>query len=148
MRFEPISKVAYNSIQKWLRMERAKLKDASKPSPNVDLLRRGLPQGCIKNITEDMSIALIDTRDDTFEALRSPRYFDPAGIALVRLLLFGEAQLDLTLKTLGWKCKWIILSSVDTTRRLMVAPKDTSTKEVSLALAIRISTSTRCHCDA
>jgi hypothetical protein len=101
MRFEPISTVGYNGIQKWRQMERARGKDASKASSDTNLLRLGLPQGCIKDITEDMGIVLIDTRDDSAGASRSPRYFDPAGIALVRLLLFGGGAIRFNSKNVG-----------------------------------------------
>lgn len=101
MRFERISKVGYHGIHKWLEMQRTRRKDPSKPSPNVDLLRRGLPQGCIREITEEMGVVLADTRDSTGERLRSPRYFDPAGVALARLLLFGGGAIRFNSKNAG-----------------------------------------------
>jgi hypothetical protein len=99
MRFDPISTIAYKGVREWLRMEKSRKYD--QPSPSVNLLLRGLPQGCIRDITEDFGIVLIDTQYPSGTKDRSARYFDPAGIALVRLLLFGGGSIRVNRTKVG-----------------------------------------------
>ncbi len=87
MRFDPISRIAYEGIRTWLRVEKARNRDPSKPSADIGLLLKGLPQGSI-NVTDDLGVVLTKV-----DPPRGPRFFDAAGIALVRLLLFGGGSI-------------------------------------------------------
>jgi hypothetical protein len=97
---EPITSKGYEALRRWL--SAAKLHDHNPelPEPDHRLLLEGIPQGCIRQISDELGIQL--ARDDgQIERLRNARFFDPPGLAAVRLLLMGGGSLRFNTKGRG-----------------------------------------------
>lgn len=97
MEYEPITKEGFEGISEWIRAEGAHDRDPTNAKPDDRLLLRGIPQGCIRQITDDMGIRLSSDEGNP-TVLRNPQFFDPAGLAAVRLLLLAGGALRFNTK--------------------------------------------------
>lgn len=96
--FPPISKEGYLAVCGYIDQALAHAKDPAAPKPNTDLLLLAQPQGSILEITADFAIRVGDT--SVANGLRSPRYLDPEGLAVLRLLLLPGGSVGLNRKNM------------------------------------------------
>ncbi len=96
--YPTISEAAYLAVKQWLKEARQYAQGENSTPPNDALLRVGLPQGSILAITRDWGLQVRDTA--TSGDLRSPRWLDPAAVALIRLLLAGGGSIGLNRKNM------------------------------------------------
>jgi hypothetical protein len=96
-----ISAEGFRAVETWIMQAKAHDADAKQPTPNDGLLLTDIPQGSIRVITEDFGIQIREHGDKSGQTLRSPRLFDPEGLALMRLLLLAGGSLTLNRKNIG-----------------------------------------------
>lgn len=97
--YPPISKEGCDGLKQYVAAALRHAANPNRPAPDPELLRQGLPQGSIRDITPDLGIRLRDTAKKN--GLRSPRLMDPLGLALARALVLPGGSLGLNRKNMG-----------------------------------------------
>lgn len=96
--YPPISREGYEAVCTYLDQALAHEADPSRRIADTALLRVGLPQGSILNITSQLGIQVRDTSHEGL--LRNPRLVDPETVVLIRLLLLSGGSMGLNRKNM------------------------------------------------
>ncbi len=102
MKHGPISPDAFEAVREWLRASIEHTEGKKSAPPPSTLLFTDMPQGSLAGLTNDFGVQVRARPSEGYpDNLRSPRYFDPEGIAVIRLLLAGGGSIKLNKRDTG-----------------------------------------------
>lgn len=93
--YPPMSQEGFAAVKEYITQAIAYRNGTRDQPPDEALLRVGVPQGSILNITPSLGIQVRDTANGD---LRTPREFDPEAVAIIRLILLAGGSMGLNRK--------------------------------------------------